>query len=46
MHYDLFTQNLGSAAEVVEAADEEGRAVTIMVPPRETPFVVVAGRDR
>jgi len=46
MHYDLFTQNLGSAPKVVEAAEEEDRAVTLMVPPRETPFVVVAGRDR
>ena len=46
MHYDLFTQNLGSAPEVVEAAEEEDRAVTVMVPPRETPFVLVAGRAR
>jgi L-ascorbate metabolism protein UlaG (beta-lactamase superfamily) len=46
MHYDLFTQNLGSAPEVVEAAEEEDRAVTVMVPPRETPFVLVAGRTR
>ena len=46
MHYDLFTQNLGSAPEVVEAAEEEDRAVTVMIPPRETPFVLVAGRAR
>ena len=46
MHYDLFTRNLGSAAEVVQAAEEESRSITVMVPPRETPFVVVAGRDR
>jgi L-ascorbate metabolism protein UlaG (beta-lactamase superfamily) len=46
MHYDLFTQNLGSAPEVVEAAEEEDRVVTVMVPPRETPFVLVAGRAR
>ena len=46
MHYDLFRRNLGSAPEVVEAAEEEDRAVTVLVPPRETPFVVVAGRDR
>ena len=46
MHHDLFTGNLGSAADVVEAAEEEGRAVTVLVPPRETPFVVVAGRER
>ena len=46
MHHDLFTRNLGSAAEVVEAAEEEDRAVTVLVPPRETPFVLVAGRER
>ena len=46
MHHDLFTGNLGSAAQVVEAAEEEERAVSILVPPRETPFVVVAGRAR
>jgi len=46
MHYDLFTQNLGSAPEVVEAAEEEDRAVTVMIPPRETPFILVAGRAR
>ncbi len=46
MHHDLFTGNLGSAAQVVETAEEEERAVTVLVPPRETPFVVVAGRAR
>ena len=46
MHHDLFARNLGSAAEVVEAAEEEDRAVTVLVPPREIPFVVVAGRER
>jgi L-ascorbate 6-phosphate lactonase len=45
MHHDLFTRNLGSAARVVEAAAEEERAVTVMIPPRETPFVVTAGSD-
>jgi len=46
MHHDLFTRNLGSAARVVEAAAEEERAVTVVVPPREVPFVVAAGSDR
>jgi L-ascorbate 6-phosphate lactonase len=46
MHHDLFARNLGSAAEVVEAAEEEDRVVTVLVPPRETPFVLVAGRER
>ena len=46
MHHDLFIRNLGSAARVVEAAAEEERTVTVMVPPRETPFVVAAGDDR
>jgi hypothetical protein len=45
MHHDLFTRTLGSAARVVEAAAEEERAVTVMIPPRETPFVVTAGSD-
>jgi len=46
MHHDLFARNLGSAARVVEAAAEEERAVTVVVPSRETPFVVTAGSDR
>ena len=33
-------------AALVVAAEEEDRAVTVLVPPRETPFVVVAGRER
>jgi L-ascorbate metabolism protein UlaG (beta-lactamase superfamily) len=45
MHHDLFVRNLGSAARVAEAAAEEERTVTVMVPPRETPFVVTAGSD-
>ena len=44
MHHDLFTGNLGSAAEVVHAAEEEGRAVSVLVPPREVPFLVTSGR--
>jgi len=46
MHHDLFIRNLGSAARVVEAAAEEERAVSVLVPPREVPFVVSAGSDR
>jgi L-ascorbate metabolism protein UlaG (beta-lactamase superfamily) len=46
MHHDLFVGNLGSAARVVEAAAEEERAITVMVPSRETPFVVTAGSER
>jgi L-ascorbate 6-phosphate lactonase len=42
MHHDLFLRNLGSAAEVVEAAEEEERAVAVLVPPREMPFVLTA----
>jgi L-ascorbate metabolism protein UlaG (beta-lactamase superfamily) len=45
MHHDLFVRNLGSAARVVEAAAEEERAVTVTIPPRETPFVVTTGSD-
>jgi L-ascorbate metabolism protein UlaG (beta-lactamase superfamily) len=46
MHHDLFTRNLGSAARVVEAAAEEERPISVLVPTREVPFVVVAGSDR
>jgi L-ascorbate 6-phosphate lactonase len=44
MHHDLFEGNLGSAAAVVEAAEQEARAVTVLVPPRDQPFVVTARR--
>ena len=44
MHHDLFTGNLGSSAAVVEAAEEEGRAVSVLVPARDVPFVVTGGR--
>ena len=40
MHHDLFTGNLGSSAAVVEAAEEEGREVGVLVPARDVPFVV------
>lgn len=40
MHHDMFRGNLGSAAAVVEAAEQESRRVTVLVPPREEPFVV------
>jgi L-ascorbate 6-phosphate lactonase len=46
MHHDLFTRNLGSAAEVVQAAEEESRVITVLVPPREVPFVVAARTPR
>jgi len=46
MHHDLFARNLGSASELVEAAEEEDRAVSVLVPAREVPFVVVAGSRR
>jgi L-ascorbate 6-phosphate lactonase len=46
MHHDLFTRNLGSAARVVEAAAEEERPISVLVPTREVPFVVVAGWDQ
>ncbi len=46
MHHDLFGSNLGSASEVIEAAEEEERGISVLVPTRELPFVVVAGRER
>jgi L-ascorbate 6-phosphate lactonase len=42
MHHDLFDGNLGSTAEVVRAAEEEHRPVSVLVPPREVAFVVAA----
>jgi L-ascorbate 6-phosphate lactonase len=43
MHHDLFVGNLGSSAALVDAAQGEGRRVSILVPPRDTPFVVASG---
>lgn len=45
MHHDMFRGNLGSAAAVVEAAEQESRRVTVLVPPRDTPFVVATRRE-
>lgn len=44
MHHDLFVGNLGSAAAVVEAAEQEQRAVSVLAPPRDVPFVVASVR--
>ena len=44
MHHDMFVGNLGSAAAVVEAAEQESRSVAVLVPPRDEPFVVAARR--
>lgn len=44
MHHDLFVGNLGSSAAVVEAAEQEQRAVTVLAPPRDVPFVVAIVR--
>ncbi|HET6712561.1 MAG TPA: MBL fold metallo-hydrolase [Actinomycetota bacterium] len=46
MHHDMFDGNLGSAAAVVEAAEQESRSVAVLVPPRDQPFVVAARRER
>jgi L-ascorbate 6-phosphate lactonase len=46
MHHDLIEGNLGSTAEVVRAAEEEHRAVSVLVPPREIAFVVATKGDR
>ena len=46
MHHDMFVGNLGSAAAVVEAAEQESRSVAVLVPPRDEPFVVAARRER
>jgi L-ascorbate 6-phosphate lactonase len=44
MHHDLFAGNRGWPAHVVEWVEREDRDVTVVVPPRETPFVVTGGR--
>jgi len=44
MHHDLFIGNLGSSAAVVDAAEEEGRAVSVLAPARDVPFVVTGGQ--
>jgi L-ascorbate 6-phosphate lactonase len=46
MHHDLFVGNLGSAVAVVDAAEEEGRNVTIVLPRRDIPFVLASLRPR
>ena len=44
MHHDLFAVNRGWPAHVVEWVEREGRDVTVVVPPRDTPFIVTGGR--
>jgi L-ascorbate 6-phosphate lactonase len=44
MHHDLFAGNRGWPAHVVEWVEREDRDITVVVPPRETPFVVTGGR--
>jgi L-ascorbate 6-phosphate lactonase len=46
MHHDMITGNLGSTAEVVRAAEEEHRAVSVLVPPRDVAFVVATKGER
>ena len=45
MHHDLFAGNRGWPAHVVEWVEREERDVTVLVPPRDVPFVVT-GRPR
>jgi len=45
MHHDLFAGNRGWPAHVVEWVERDGRDVTVLVPPRDVPFVVT-GRPR
>jgi L-ascorbate metabolism protein UlaG (beta-lactamase superfamily) len=40
MHHDLFVGNLGSSSAVVRAAEDEDRAVSVLVAHRAVPFVV------
>jgi L-ascorbate 6-phosphate lactonase len=46
MHHDMIRGNLGSTAKVVEAAEQEGRRVAVVVPRRDEPFVLAARRSR
>jgi L-ascorbate metabolism protein UlaG (beta-lactamase superfamily) len=46
MHHDMFVGNLGSSCAVVDAAETEGRNVTVVTPPRDTPFMLATGRRR
>lgn len=46
MHHDLFVGNLGSSSEVVRAAEDEDRAVSVLVVHRDLPFVVVGAASR
>ena len=43
MHHDLFAGNRGWPAHVVEWVEREERDVSVLVPSRETPFVVTGG---
>jgi L-ascorbate 6-phosphate lactonase len=42
MHHDLFDRNRGWPAHVVEWVEREDRDVTVLVPPRDAPFVVTS----
>jgi L-ascorbate 6-phosphate lactonase len=44
MHHDLFEGNRGWPAAVVEWVEREQRDVTVVVPRRETPFVLTRSR--
>ena len=46
MHHDLFAGNRGWPAHVVEAVEREGLEVAVLVPQRDVPFRVAAGRRR
>ncbi len=45
MHHDLFAGNRGWPAHVVEWVERDDRDVTVLVPPRDAPFVVTGGRS-
>jgi hypothetical protein len=39
MHYDLFARNRGEPSELVHAVERDARRVSVLVPPRDVPFV-------
>lgn len=46
MHHDLFAWNRGWPAHVIEAVEREDHDITVVVPARDRPFVLAAGRRR
>jgi L-ascorbate 6-phosphate lactonase len=46
MHHDLFAQNRGYPAQVVDSVEREHRRTAVLVPVRDVPFVFASARSR